>query len=201
MTLGKLIIPVLVVFATLGCGQQSTTVSENAAVAPPVVVGQASPPVDATKFDSLYRSLKAIEGATTVGVNLMKFRDLIQDAATEVLITKDKALNASELKVHAQFVEGLAAYQYSAQLWQLKNQASEEQWKGEIPVLFEGVDDPTMEAMVVKYSLATTDRVLPLIDKKYKSVPAETPQLLWQKAATLVDAGVRTMRGDAPHGS
>ncbi|HWW85258.1 MAG TPA: hypothetical protein VNZ26_16730 [Vicinamibacterales bacterium] len=80
------------------------------------------PQIEPGKLDTLYRSIKAIEASTGVGVTYVKFGELLQAAATEVSIARDKATPGIEASIVADFDHVLDAYRDSATIWQRKNE-------------------------------------------------------------------------------
>jgi hypothetical protein len=73
--------------------------------------------IDQIKFESLYRAIKTLDTSATVGVNLIKFRELIQQTATELSIAKDKAIDQKEKDLVALYENALAPYIDSLALW------------------------------------------------------------------------------------
>lgn len=73
--------------------------------------------VDSAKFESLYRSAKAVEGAQAVGVSYVRFGEFLQAFATEVSIARDKAASAEERRMVGAYADALATLQDSLALW------------------------------------------------------------------------------------
>jgi hypothetical protein len=76
--------------------------------------------VDKKKLEPLYRSAKAVEASTGVGVTYAQFGALLQQFSTEVAIARDKASNDAERRVVDDYARTLPLYQDSAALWALK---------------------------------------------------------------------------------
>lgn len=76
--------------------------------------------MDKTKFDGVYRSAKAIQGSTSVGVNYIGFGKLLQDFATELSIAEDKATSEKEKELIKSFEEVLRLCQFSYKSWKQK---------------------------------------------------------------------------------
>jgi hypothetical protein len=86
-----------------------------------VLVGcSSSGKIDQMKFDGVYRSGKAMEGATGVGVNLLRYRELVQSFASEVSIANDRAQTSTEREMVAQYAKALKAYRDAETLWTMK---------------------------------------------------------------------------------
>lgn len=73
--------------------------------------------ISANEAESLYRSAKAIIGATSVGVNYQKFGELLQGLATEISIVKDKKLRENEQELLKLYEEAMRCYEDSMILW------------------------------------------------------------------------------------
>lgn len=76
--------------------------------------------INKKEFQNLYLSAKAIQGATSIGVDYQKFGELLQNLSTEVSIVKDKAKNKKEDKILGIYIEALLIYKDSATLWEQK---------------------------------------------------------------------------------
>ena len=63
-------------------------------------------------FASLYRTGKAIQAATEVGVNEFRFSQLLGEVATEVEIAKDHAKSTQELAIVKQYQKAVDTYAY-----------------------------------------------------------------------------------------
>lgn len=73
--------------------------------------------VNKGKFDNLYRSAKAIEGATAVGVSSDKFGELLQNFATEITILNDKVTGRQEVALLEIYKTAFGIYQDSVHIW------------------------------------------------------------------------------------
>ena len=78
------------------------------------------PPIDAKKFDGLYRAAKTTEAAINMGINHEKFGDAIRAFATELSIATDKAGTDKERELVRLYSETLTAYRDSDEMWRLK---------------------------------------------------------------------------------
>jgi hypothetical protein len=94
----------------LGCGKATETPQERHA--------------------GLYRSVRAIEGAIAVGVNLPRFGELLQGAGAEMLISGDRALNPDETTMVKMYGDALEGYGASQKIWQQQIQSSTEDHGG-----------------------------------------------------------------------
>lgn len=118
---------VWLVLSSVGCGLGHKTAPAKASP---------SPTIDQARFEPLYRSGKAVEGAMSTGVSLIQFSELLQNLATEVGIAKDKATRPDELAMVGRFNEALATLVLSRQTWQDSNAEDAQQiWAIALPML------------------------------------------------------------------
>ena len=76
--------------------------------------------LNSEKFRAVNRASKAMEGASSIGVNQAKFRDLLQSFATEVVLLDGSKLTAREKSCLALFREAQATYADSLAIWEVK---------------------------------------------------------------------------------
>jgi hypothetical protein len=94
-----------------------------------------SPPtITQATFEPVYRSSKAIQGASGPGVTYAKFGELLQGLSTETGIAKDHQINDPDRQLIALYDDALRGYKFSAELWKMRLDAHSESWKGELPV-------------------------------------------------------------------
>lgn len=122
------LVVVLAVFF-IGCGPGSVGPPPKASASP-------APTIDQAKFDRLYRSAKAVEGALTSGVNVLAFSDLLRDFATEVGIARDRASRPDEVEMVRRFDDALKTFVLSRQIWQdVSVEAAQRVWLRATPQL------------------------------------------------------------------
>lgn len=76
--------------------------------------------VDNARHENLYRAAKSLESAVGVGVTLARYRELLQQFATELSISKDKAANRAEREMITAFADAFIAYRDAGTLWDQK---------------------------------------------------------------------------------
>jgi hypothetical protein len=81
--------------------------------------------IDQTKFDSIHRAAKALQGSLANGVSYLQFNQLLQTFSTEVLITQDKVSSEKEKELLAKYMEALGILKDGAALWSEVNSAKE----------------------------------------------------------------------------
>lgn len=135
-----------------------------------------NPVVDQAKFQDLYRSAKAIEGATSVGLNRPKFSELLQAYATEISIARDKAITKAEKDFVNLHLAALEVYQDSATVW---DSTIEHPSKYGDYIYY----SQTIEFIGLKYELGPVAKD---ISEGMYILPKGTIQYLWSKAGNKV---------------
>lgn len=134
---------------------------------------------DATKFDGVNRAAKKIEASTSVGINYQQFGELLQNLATEILITRDKLTTDKERSILAQYTTIVDAYKDSHLLWQYK---IEDHSKGDVWAMENViVVRPDMVPIISQYNIAerkVTD---------FSLISADSIKDIWLKAHTELE--------------
>ena len=144
-----------------------------------------TPQIEPGKFDALYRSMKSIEASTTIGVTYLKFGELLQTAATEVSIARDRAKSDVEKGIVEKFFNVLSEYQDSGIVWRAKNESTGHLTTDILIGLLK--QEPTQQmrtftALATKYSLPMTDGKTGVL--VYRTIPSDSPQRIWSVAST-----------------
>lgn len=182
------LIAVVVSAASLACGSNSSPAGKSGAQ-PAAAQPAPAPKVTQATFEPVYRSAKAVEGATATGVTYQKFGELLQSLSTEISIAKDHPLTDVDKRLLALYEEALHHYQVSGTLWELKLHASGDTFHGEIPIGRTGALEPSIAEVVRVYALPVNERKLTFAKSKYKAIPGDSPQRVWAAAsATLKKA-------------
>jgi hypothetical protein len=164
-------LPAIALLAAFGCSKPL----DPPAAAPPTITQPT--------FEPVYRASKAIQGATGPGVTYAKFGELLQGLSTEISIARDHQMNDLDKKLLTLYEESLAAYKFSATLWQMKIEAHDDMWRGEIPVLFgTGPASPEVASGLAKYDLSPMPRTIQITGRTYQALPAISIQQMWAKA-------------------
>ena len=167
IVIGFVVFCALVVLAGCGGSESTTTTARETTTT--------AAEIDKTKFTDAWRSLMAIEGATTVGVKYADLQALVQDFATELALlpqelTRDESLVASKL------ADTCLAYDDSLYLWELEIKfAKYDAYDGGlIPYVAEN------QHMVSKYGLS-------FVPGDSKKLQANSIQRVWSYASGLTD--------------
>lgn len=139
--------------------------------------------VDKRKFENLYRSAKAIEGATAVGVNYQKFGELLQNFATEISIARDQVKSKKEKEMLTVYFDALTIYKDSATLWEQNIRDSGYSF---VPSgrIFVG---PSMGSVIEKYKLAKQTHILSLGGSSFETISESAIQLLLEIGRQKID--------------
>lgn len=92
--------------------------------------GCATPPVE-HRLAPLYRSVRALDGAAEVGVNMLRLSELLQGAAAQMVIANDLVLDNDEAAVLKSYAVALAAYKAVSDKWQEQNAQAGKNWDNE----------------------------------------------------------------------
>jgi hypothetical protein len=79
-----------------------------------------------SKAEDAYKAFKLIDGATAVGVNKMKFDELIQSASSELLILADIAKGTSDTLPLRYYQSALEIYKGAETIW--ANKVENSRW-------------------------------------------------------------------------
>jgi hypothetical protein len=117
--------------------------------------------VDQDRFEPLYRAGKAIGGSTAVGVNQMRFSELLQNLATEVLVASDRAQTDSEKRMTAAYAEAMEIYRQSLEVWRepLLSAAMQRRYsiEGEMPQALWTLGDARIAEAELLYNAKATE--------------------------------------------
>lgn len=127
------------------CSPQKKPASEGKAVP--------SPKINQQSFEGVHRAAKAIDASIGVGINYIKFQELLQSLATEISIARNKVKSPGEKDLLGIYVEVLSMYHDSAVLWSHKIEHS-----GEVGVEGTGGQqydyvDEELSPIIAKYKL------------------------------------------------
>lgn len=125
-----------------------------------------------------YRAFKAISGATAVGVSKVRYDELLQNAATEILILSDLASSAADSAILQHYSQALDNYKDAATLWAEQISTSQDEWMPEGRIFLTGAISP----LVAKYQLETASHTVPRTNSQFQTVPSSSIQTVWLQA-------------------
>ena len=106
---------VVVMLVALGAAACNRTKGQSDSMTPPPMPAAT---IDQGKFEALYRSGKAIEGALDSGVSQAALSEGLRSLATEIAIARDKPMRPDEAEMLKRFDEALASFVSSRKAWE-----------------------------------------------------------------------------------
>lgn len=146
------------------------------------------------KFASLYRAARAIDSATSEGVNYAKFIDLLSTFSKEMLIARDLARTEQEKALVAAYEDVLVAWKDSVDLWDRIRLAAEKPIFGPLP--FWGVGSE-LTAKAAKYQVEVKQTSKGGIDWVVVT-DSEPLHKVWKAAAAKSNKAVQLYVGPSP---
>ena len=134
--------------------------------------------------EGAYRALKRIEGATAVGVSKMKYDELLQNAAAELLILADLTPNSQDTLTLRHYQAAIKIYKDAGELWGEEISGARYGWIPEGKIYLESAG----RRIAQTYHLST-DTVTASYETKFNVVSKGAISELWQRAGTSVQAG------------
>lgn len=141
------------------------------------LLGACSPGIDEKKFDKVSRAAKTIEGSCMVGINYVKFGELLQNLATEVNILKDQLKTKQEGELFKIYLEVLQTYRDSAEMWKTKIDGSSFVPEGRIFIM-------NNDQLVKKYGLDI--QIHQGLNRDLNTVSESSIQIIWNRAGELI---------------
>jgi len=123
-----------------------------------------------------YRSLRMLQGATSVGVSFQRYGELLQSFSGEVLILRDRATTPADKYVADAYATALSHYKDSYDLWSEKVDDAQYSWipKGNIAVTGKVAD------IVQRQGIPTDPLKSPYV-QGWRMIPETWVQRLWQR--------------------
>jgi hypothetical protein len=121
------------------------------------------------KFEPLYRSAKAMQAATGVGLSYQQLGELLQKFATEVAIAADNSETSEEKVLVAAYGEALMKYKDSHTVWNAQIQSESRV-----------TDD--VEPLVAKYKLPIRE-----VSAGFRFFENGAIQRIWEEASGAVN--------------
>jgi hypothetical protein len=143
-------------------------------------------------LEPLYRSAKAIQAATGVGVSYLKYSELVQAFATEHTVANDKASTTEADRIVDLFRNALKAYQDAGALWrhQIEFGKYEDMYSGGVGYSIKGHTEPELVRIVEEYKIPIRDGKLKYSQGAYQAIPKNSMQAVWPVADKRMNAAV-----------
>lgn len=147
--------------------------------------------IEKNKFEGVYRAAKTIASAANVGVNFMKFNELLQNFETELSILKDKKLTGEEEKISELYGQASKMYEDSLTLWDAMIK-----YDVDNPSRMDYADMKVLLALrplLAQYGieLKMDERLSKFMNFSFYILPKNSLQLIWSKAQEEIDQANR----------
>ncbi len=143
-----------------------------------VVIIACSPGVDKKKFDGARKTAQAVRQSLDNLDDYATFTKVFDAFANEVIALRDTASNEREQQLLRQYADLLMTYQDGLQLWEYKVESSQYSWVPEGRIYLE----PKIKALALKYHLPVQAHMLELTQHTWKSIPADSLKIIWERA-------------------
>jgi hypothetical protein len=134
--------------------------------------------VDRKKFDGALKAAQAVQNSIENLDDYEKFGKVFDLFANEVIALRDKVSNDKERKLLGKYEDLLMTYQDGFQLWEYKVESTRYSWIPEGVIYLE----PKIKALALKYRLPVQSHLVELTRHEWKSVPADSLKIIWERA-------------------
>jgi hypothetical protein len=178
----------LVVCTFYACGGEEKRTDTLAAPQKPIAS------IDTKKFEAVQRAGQGLRSAVGLGVQVARYRELLQTFDQEVAIARDNATNDSERKVAEAYGEALSIYRDALTLWSVKFNAfnvAVRDLGARLGAPYNGMEklpdqkDPELVAVLARYNIKADKDGDVAVDRYVK--------LIWQKASESLDAANKAL--------
>jgi len=143
--------------------------------------------------------MTALHEATSVGLNIGRFSELLQGFAAEVSMAKQKAVTDGEAALARRFQRVLTVYADSATLWRDKiENARYDFLQGQIEVGIEKLGgshemvwSPEIRRIVDEYKLPISEGRIAYTGARFVTAPEASIQVLWAVADSRIPAATK----------
>ena len=136
--------------------------------------------VDRKKFEGPRKAAQAVMASIDSLDDYEKFSRVFDAFANEVLMLRDKVSSAREKELLQNYTDLLVTYQDGLQLWEYKVESTRYSWIPEGVIYLE----PKIKALALKYQLPVQSHLVELTRHEWKSVPADSLKVIWDRAKT-----------------
>jgi hypothetical protein len=133
---------------------------------------------DKKKFGKVEQSVREMEKALDDMVDYTRFAGLFDSFSNELLAVRDTVRTDREKKRFDEYAQLLATYQDGLLLWEYKVESTRYAWIPEGVIYLE----PKIKPIAVRYNLPVESHVVELTQHEWKSVPADSLHVIWDKA-------------------
>ena len=142
-----------------------------------------SPDIDKKKFEPAQRAARAVQGAIDGMDDYDTFGKAFNAFSDEVIALRERVKGPKEQQLFSAYADLLLTYQDGFQLWEYKVESSRYSWIPEGKIYLE----PKVKALALKYNLPVESHVIELTNHPWKSVPADSLKIIWDRARSQFD--------------
>ena len=134
--------------------------------------------IEKQKFEGARKAAQAVQGALDNLDDYETFAKVFDTFANEVIALRDKVSNEKERQLFKEYTDLLLTYQDGFQLWEYKVESTRYPWVPEGRIYLE----PRIKPLALKYHLPVQAHVVELTGHAWKSVPADSLTIIWERA-------------------
>lgn len=139
--------------------------------------------IDRAAYEPLYRAGKDIAGAREVGVALIRYRELLQNLATEIKVAEDKATSEQERAFVSAYKDALTAFRDAETMWRAKIDLAAVSRGEPVRIILKGPPENFFGPLVDKYKLRL------FVDIDNTIAADEMQEAMWEAAEKSLAAG------------
>jgi hypothetical protein len=143
-----------------------------------VILSGCSPGIDKKKFEAAQKAAHAVQDSIDNMDDYEKFGKVFNAFSDEVITLRERVKGEKEEQLLSAYTELLLTYQDGYQLWEYKVESSRYSWIPEEKIYLE----PKVKALALKYHLPVESHVIELTNHPWKSVPADSLKIIWERA-------------------
>lgn len=134
--------------------------------------------IDQRKFDSAAKAARSVQASIDRMDNYEQFGKVFDQFANEVIQLRGRVATDREQQLFRAYSDLLATYQDGYQLWEYKVESTLYPWVPEGRIYLE----PKIKQLALKYHLPVESHVVELTGHAWKSVPADSLKIIWERA-------------------
>lgn len=134
--------------------------------------------VEKKKFDGAQKAAQAVQKSIDNLDDYETFAKVFDTFANEVIALRDAVSNEKERQLLREYTDLLMTYQDGFQLWEYKVESAQYPWIPEGSIYLE----PKIKPLALKYHLPVRSHVVELTQHTWKSVPADSLKIIWERA-------------------
>ncbi len=134
--------------------------------------------IEKKKFDGPLKAAQAVQQSIDNLDDYETFAKVFDVFANEVLALRDNVANEKEQKLFRDYTDLLMTYQDGFLLWEYKVESAQYSWIPEGRIYLE----PKIKPLALKYHLPVQSHIVELTQHSWKSVPADSLKIIWERA-------------------